>query len=471
MLCVLAVSTLLSCFLPCSKNMGVANAESDTNPEIYQTLISTELTNNDWQEIYGGKSSEVSNFTPFNEAEGKRLSGKSIIPESDENNQLIEKTYKLADNGGINSSLNLSFGIWFYFSDISVHSLSMKFSVDSNNYIIFTLSKDQLIDLVKKGDGINEQAFAWNYIELPLTSGTIVGSIIENDNLKKFNTITFNYNSSEILGNAKFASLRFYGLFLQDSTTNIITATIKQDYTMYSFNFWDENVTDNIVKGDILKTHYLLNAINYAWVGEVDLLNSSNLISWQIVLTNPSGNNSNYNFGENITFTENGLYLLTYKAESKSDALPINLYDYIEIYVRNDNFIYFEFPSYNIIEGNDIIIDLTIANILDLSSIEILSVESSNNGVATIESLEDFKYKVKGVSKGDVKLIIKAKAKRNGFNEEKEYEANTFITVKKAPASNHGLMIFLWVSLGIIILIGIVLAIRIIILSRRNDVR
>ena len=468
--CLMCVSILLSCFLPCGSKLAKAK-DSSSEEEIQQTLISSNITNNDWVNTYGGKSTEVSVFTPFDYEAGHRLSGKSIVPEADENSQLINKSYNLLENGGIGSEIALSLGIWVYFSDISLHSLSLKLTIDEENYITFNLSKDQLIDLVKKGDGINEQAFAWNYIEFPLTSGSVVGNIYHDNKLKEFKTITFDYKSNEIYPNSTFAKLRFYGLNLQSSTQNIISATEKQDYTTYSFNFWGENITENIVKGDTYKTPYLQTAVNYAWVGEVNLLNNENLISWQIVLTTPDGKIENYNFGENITFAENGVYLLTYKAESKSDAFVVNLYDYIEIYVRKNNFAYFDFSNYEVKTGETCNIKLNLDTVLDVSSIEILSTTIGNESLAKIEKVENNVYSVKGLKSGNTNLTIRIKAKRNNSSDEQEYQAITTIIVKKGKDSNKGIMTFLWIALGVMGAIGIVLLIRIIVLSRKNNVK
>ena len=45
------------------------------------------------------------------------------------------------------------------------------------------------------------------------------------------------------------------------------------------------NFFDNIIKGDTLKTPYLQTAVNYAWVGEVNLLNNLNSSSVIIDVT------------------------------------------------------------------------------------------------------------------------------------------------------------------------------------------
>lgn len=484
---VICIGTMLSCFLPCTKFVPIAKA-SDNQSQIHQTLINPNMSDSDWTNIYGGKSGETSNFTPFNYESKSRLSGKSVVPEPndmDEYRRFENLTYKLLENGGLSSDMTLSFGIWLYFSDVSVHGLSIKLVIDDDNYAIIELTKQQVIDYMKKTEVLNEQAFAWNYLEIPLKSFMVVGNIYENDVLKKFNNITFTYTSEVVESqNTNFAGFRFYGAYLHESTVNQITATEKQDYTIYSFNFWGEEITQNsvnneytttlmlqnLIKGDFVNSQILKNAINYAWVGELNLLTQNNLISWQIIVTTPGGTNENYNFGEQIRFLENGCYTISYKAESTNDNLVINLYHSIYVYVRSDKLIYFDFSNYNIDVDEKQSIKLNFDEIIDMNSVEIIEVSVGDNDKLKLTQVDNNTYSIEGLKDGETSVTIKINAKRNNNSEIKQYTASTNIIINKSANTNN-IIIPIVIVLSVILIIGVAVGIRNIIISRRNDVK
>jgi len=469
---ILCVCLILTLLLPCSKFDRIVSAFTESENEVIQTLINPNLTTESWVNINGGKTTEVSNFTPFDFSSETRLQGNSIVPTSGDKNTIENKSYRLLGNGGISKTEDVSIGIWIYFSDISIHGLSIKLIISETEYVSVSISKKQLVDLCKKTEQVTEQAFAWNYLEIPLSSCIVTGDIYENNKLKEFKFVNFSYMSGEILVDSTYAEFRFYGLYLQKSTVNNIEVTEKQDYTIYSFNFWNEEKINQIVMGDTIESFSLANAINYAWVGELNLLSMKNLVSWQIALETPNGNVKNYNFGDKISFPESGAYTISYKATSTSELLEFSLYDYIEVYVRSNNLIYFNYSNYKINQNESITLTLKIDEILDVSSIQIESIEISDENIAKVVSNEGNDFVVIGGMEGETQLAIKIKAKRHNNNDEIEYQAKTIIKVENESNSNNQItIIFLIVVLGIIMLVAVVFAIRTIIVSRRNDVR
>ena len=436
-----------------------------------QTLISTNISAENWKNVYDGETTEVSSFTPFDYDKEVRMQGSSIVPRHDENDSVKGETYNLLSNGGLDASEDISVGLWVYFSDVFLHDLSLELYVDESNYMTLTIPKSILMDLCKKTDQITEQAFAWNYLELPISAFTKFGSISDNGTLKNFKNVKIDYSSAEILQNYKYSNFRFYGLFLQKSTTSNVSVTEKQDYTVYSFNFWDDDVINSIMLNDSLSTKNIASAVNYAWVGEMNLLNMQNFVSWQIILEKPNGEVKNYNFGDTITFDLTGSYTLSYKASSVNELYKFSLYDHIDIYVRGNNLIYFDFSNYKVKINEEYILPLRIDSVIDLNTVESVLVEVSNPDIVEVVSLDGYEYKVKASKIGKTDISIKLKAKRHNKVEVIEYTAKTNIQVEKVKTQNIGMKIFLYIALCVICIFAIVVAVKTIIDSRKNDVR
>ena len=483
---IFCVSLLLICFLPCSKY--VSNAHANNNESINQVLINPNMNINEWTILHGGKSNETSTFTPFDYQSKTRMSGISILPSPsniDGYKRFENASFKLLSNGGLSKENNLSVGLWIYFADVSVHGLKIKLEVDENNYLVVDLTKQQVIDYFKKTENLNEQAFAWNYLEIPLKSFSVVGNIYENNNLKMFNNVIFSY-TSEVVENSKstFASFRFYGLYLHSSTVNQIAVTTKQDYSIYSFNFWGEEknqsntnidysnseLLNNKIEGDFISSNLLQNAINYAWVGELNLLEQNNIISWQIVVISPSGETKNYNFGEQIIFDQNGYYTVSYRAKSLNDKYELSLYHSIYVYVRSDKLVYFDFSEYNLNVDEKKTLNLKFDPLIDLESVEIEEIVVGDNKKLKITQIDNNNYYIEGLEDGETCITLKVSAKRINDSKVKIYTATTNILINNSNISSNFIIPIL-ITLGVIFLFGLVIVIKSIILSRKNDVK
>ena len=123
--------TLLAGFLPMSDFYEEVQAQEIVG----QTLISKNISAQDYSNVYGGTNpSEWSRFAPFDFELGMRV-GASIVPTSNANKEIESAKYNLAPNGGLNlNDNNLSFGAWFYFSTTNVHALKIKISIDQYNF-------------------------------------------------------------------------------------------------------------------------------------------------------------------------------------------------------------------------------------------------------------------------------------------------------------------------------------------------
>ena len=468
-LCMSVVFTLL---IPFGDFEYSANASSNSNRKELQTLISTNITTDIWKNVYGGKVSEVSTFTPFDNENKIRMAGNSIVPEYDENYAFVSAKYNLLNNGGLSDSNLIALGMWIYFSDVYVHDLTISLYVTECDYMSVTISKNDMVNLCKKTGQITEQAFAWNYLEIPLLSFVKYGQVTENNLYKNFKYVKISYTSNEILQNYKYSNFRFYGMSLLSSSIKNITISEKQDYTTYAFNFWSDEIVDSIILGDKVKTFALSDAVEYAWVGEINLMSMKNIVSWQIVVEKPNGEINYYNFGDEITFDQAGSYTLAYRASSTNSLYEFSLYDYIEINVRDNNLIYFNFSNYKIENGKQLVLPLRLDSTLDINQVEDVIIEIEDDRIVEVEQLENFTFRVNSLKTGKTKVTIKLMAKRHNSNEVIEYMTSVNLEVQGTESNNNlSVMIFIYTTLGIIGAFAIAFGVKAIVDSRRNDVR
>jgi len=450
---------------------NVANAES---LEVLQTLINPNLTPEEMVASYNVSSVEISNFTPFDNVTKSRMSGQSIAPTVYEHNQILLAEYNLLDNGGLSTSQNLSLGMWLYFSDISVHSLTIKLKIDDSNYYKIELTKQQLIDILKKTDNLTEQAFSWNYIEIPLSSNMIIGEVSTSGELKEFSSVEISYTSAEISENSKFAAIRLYGMYLQKSSVTQVQATQKQQYNIFSFKYWDNDTLSSIVQGDTLSILNKNEAVEYAWVGDVNLCDDSNNVKWDVKIKFPTNKSYEYRFGSNVTFAEMGEYIITYRAQiinpTTKDVL-VEIYENKSFIVRPDNLIFFDFNNYEILEGESINLSLQSDNTLDLSSYEIVSLEANLDNVKITPSSSGLSWHVEALSEGQTDLVVKIKAKRHNNSEVREYTASTKLIVYKNSEANNLATYILLGALGVILAISLAFGIKTVVKDRKNDVK
>ena len=469
---VCCVSVLLTCFLPACEFAGVSAEELP----LQQTLISQNLTTTDFTNVYGGTSTnELSDFTPFDESVGERMRGKSIAPISSDHNIISSTKYNLLENGGLDAGANeLSFGGWFYFSTVFVHQLTIKISVDDNNYFKVVLPRGELTNILRKNSESVEPGFGWNYIEFPILSNCVVGTITDADGkFKEFDNIEINYTHDDIIDNVTYASLKMFGLDIISSTVDVVTATVKQDYSIYSFKFWDEETLSNLVQGDTLRVPNLANAVEYAWYGEIDLTTLAN-VSWRALVTAPSKKESTYNITgtENINLSEKGEYVVVFRAFKQNGDDVIDLYDTIKFRVISSQLMYFQFASYDTFVDGKKILTIDFSPLLDESSIEFVDVIFDDDIIEVSATQNKLEYEIVGKKKGTSQITIKFLAKRNTNSSEMiEYSATARIDVEAARSDGNVIFVVCAIALGAILLFGLIYGIKTVVKARKNDVK
>lgn len=465
------VSVVMALVLP-AKNINIAFAQD----VVGQTLISTNISSEELQNIYGAEEhSSLSTFTPFDYELGIRMAGKSISPNASSDATFNTVRYNLLDNGGLNITENrLAFGMWIYFSNTNVHSLDVKIAVDESNYYRVIVARNELTNILKKTEGVTEPGFAWNYLEFPIVDNCITGSVTEADgSLKTFSYMEIGYTHANIDAEVTYSRIRLFGLEIKSTDNFSVAATIKQDYYIYSFNFWNDSALNSLVQTDSLIIPHLSEAVNYAWVGEQNLLETA--VDWRIEIIAPSGSEKTYTFSSsnnNIQLDESGEYRAVFRAYKENDDLTIDLYDYIRFYVFSNNLVYFNFPSYTLNLDGEKILTLSVSQLLDMGSLETISIESSSENVLVYETENPLEFKIKGVKAGSSEITIKILAKRNTNNSEPiEYTASTMVDVEKNSSGNNVYIIVIVSLLGAVLIVSSIIGIKSLVKSRKNGVK
>ncbi len=466
------VTFVVACFSGANHKSEIAKAENN----VQQTLISKDISNEDFINVYGGSNiNELSSFTPFDEENESRMAGKSIVPAVSDNNKIIGAKYNLLSNGGLDISADrLSFGMWVYFSTTDLHDLSIKVSVDSDNYFETTITKTELFSILQKNEEYEEPGFGWNYLELPIMNSRVTGSIKDNNGkCKEFVELEINYHSEQVLQNIPYAGLKFFGLEIIESTSDLNRAIIKQDYAIFSFKFWDEDVLSNLVRGDSLSVPTLASAVKYAWYGELNLLLTQN-ISWRVIVAFPNKADQTFNMtgSDNIVFDEQGIYTVTFRAYRDDGNNIIDLFDNVKINVLSDKLVYPAFKNYRITTETTKKIQFHISPLLDKNSIQVLSISSNNNAVEIRETQKLGEYEISSTKACDAVITIKILAKRNtNSSEAKEYVATVNIKVDHVEDNRQVQKIIIWVVISIILSVWVIILIKSVVNSRKNDVK
>jgi len=148
------------------------------------------------------------------------------------------------------------------------------------------------------------------------------------------------------------------------------------------------------------------------------------------------------------------------------------LFDSIELNVMNNNLIYFSFSSYSTTMGKSKIITLNFNQMLDLSTVTVISIECDDEVVEIIPTENKNEFEVHGIQQGQSDISIKILAKRNNKSDTSQYVASTKIIVESDNLSNNSTMIIvISIILGIILLVGVVWCVKTVVRDRKNDVK
>ena len=443
-----------------------AHATSD-DYVVKRELIAASITASDFENYYGGTNSELSLFTPFDYESETRMAGKSIDLPHDENNT-VQKTYTLPLGNGVEIDNRAGIGLWIFFSGTEVHDFTIKLEIDASNYFEKTINKGELVGLLSKD--YDEEGFGWNYFVIPMYDSNVTGTIMSGNSTLDFSQITITYDSS-VIEDKSYSSIKIYDVVIVDTVLDNLTVEEKQDYAVYKFNFWDDDLLSALIVNDSLSIKTLPNAVSYAWVGELNLL-AGGTISWQVLVRKPGSNQAlSYNFGENFTLDKEGEYYVSYRASNVGGEAKLYLIDTISFMVSSNMLLSFVFQNYKLESGKSKLISLYPSSMLNMETASIVSIEFDDS-VIDIEGTENFcEFIVTGKNSGETTVTIKIQVKRNTNSSVFEiYEASTSVKCI-AQEDNSMLQTILLVSLGVILCISLIFGIKTLVKSRKLVVK
>ena len=461
----LTFSILAGSPLFASKNNQKAHATGEEYVK-KSSIVSADISAEDFETYYGGTNAELSTFTPFDFENESRMAGKSIDAVHDEHGA-FNRTFSLPADSSASITNRAGVGLWIYFSGTEVHDFSIKLAVDENNYFEKTINKGELAGLLSKD--YDEEGFGWNYFVIPIFDSSVTGTIMNGDEIVDFSEITIVY-SSTVLEDKNYANIKIFDVSIVDTVLSSITVTEKQDFAVYKFNFWDDSLLSSRIVGDSLSIKSRPAAVSYAWVGELDLTVGGS-ISWQVLVRKPGSNQAlTYNFGENVVLDTEGEYNVSYRAAKVGEQPKLYLIDTISFNVYSNLLLSFVFPSYRLSEGATKIVSLHPSAMLNMETASIVSIDYDES-IVDIETTDNFcDFKVVGKGGGTASVTIKIQVKRNTNNEFETYEATASI-ICDAKANNGPLQTFLLISLGVILVISLIFGIKSLVKSRKIVVK
>ncbi len=479
-ICLISILSFIQ-FPNLNNNFSVAET---TEAPIKYTLIGKNYNKvDDTLETYNIASNLISTFTPFDLVEEKRMSGMSFKLATTENKK-IENQVVYVD--GLTQDLledNYSFFAWIHFDNTYVHNLKLTIEFENSASLIWSISKVDLYNLVKKSSDIafNEFPFSWNKIEFPFNLAEQNGEIYTGGKLNAVSKITIDYSSNTVIEGEDigqiikpdFAELRFYDLHISKSKNLASYGVEKQGYRFCKLNFFDEEIVNSVCVGDTLKLPYLSQAVSFAWNGFDDLKDGNiYTVKWRVLLKTPSSSKEFLypSFGDEITFDEEGVYQLYFQCfDTKySSDMPI-ISDSIEINVDKLIAIYFDKSSYKMEVGKTYRINVYSSDIF--SSVSDFSFEANSDNVS-LNYIGNGILEVTPNKKGNYSINVSVNGVRPISPEETSYSTTLKIKASKVKKKdNRVFKIILWSVLGAFGVALIVLGVKTFVKSRKIDVK
>ncbi len=452
-----------------------ALAESEQESVKYELLSPSYNANADQTyDKYNITTEHTSSFTPFDFENGQRMSGMSFTFPADDRYQIVGEYINVDRIDQLSVSNDYSLVLWIYFDNVELHDMSITLEFEDGGSIFWNFTAQDLYALIRKYSGvqISETPYGWNKFELPFYLAKTEGNIIEGsvyDSITKFK-VDF---QSDLLDTDTVAKLRFYDIYVAESSSNEYINVEKQDYRFYSFNFFEEEIVESLCVGDSLYIPTFSKAVNYAWSGDVSLTDTRiTTVTWKVVLKTPNENQEYLypSFGDKIDFDEEGTYQLSYQCydTSVSSSSPIiSGSQTIEVYKLSG--VYFEKSSLNVEVGKTYVLNVysssklyDVSEFSFVSSSEFLEVEYKGAGV----------FEITATKEGSFSVDVSVEGSRPASPTLKQYTSTLSVTASvKDNDNNKVLKIVLWCVAGVFVVILIVLGIKSLVKSNKYDVK
>ena|GEM_PF-6944866 len=419
--------------------------------------------------------SSSTTFTPFDFSAETRMSGRSGVFDYDEYNRFTQ-IYPIDIRIEKPDTHELAF--WAYFSTPNLHNLAIRLLNSSGNYALkIEVSSSDLAQLLTKTYRIDRldvatDGFAWNYIECPLAAAAPVNCALT-DSLE-FDKIEITYYSDDeqIDGQTNYSKVYIFNAVVTQTDLSGVTiqGKNKQDYRLFSVNFYEASELNQICVGDSIMLAARNNLIKYAWIGEININENSAFIynnyPLKVTVTNSEGTSS-WSMGETHMFSAVGQHIIRFEITNSNDTQVVyNAVFSVSQFIG----ISFNAPIRHFEVGKTICLTLNKnANIVNLSDLNFEIIGECGKIVSVDEA--NARVYVKTTGEGLFKIKASAVADRL-FKSGVSVSAQTEITVKNEyKKDNTALVIIISSIIAGIIVIGVVLGIKSIITANKYKVR
>lgn len=417
-------------------------------------------------------------YNPIDEEHAKKREGMCFALPTTTQNQ-IENQYITPLSPDVDED-EFSLFIWINFNSIVVHNLDIVIEFEGGSSIAWRIKQEVLESLVKKNPNsvVEVDPFGWNQLELPFSYSLAEtqGQPFVDGKLSKIERIVFDYTSDVQNENERFAALRFYDLYLAQSTNKDKISVIKQNYVNYSFNFEDEDLVSSFILGDSMKVMRKDQAINYAYYGDENLLGlPETVIKWKVKISSPEDDQpQEIDWGSTVNFDKEGTWTLYYQCIDLRKSDTSSQYDtplivgHQTIVISKINGLYFDNQRMNMQYGKNYILYVHITDMF--TSVSDISFEY-NSEELTVEYLGDGSVRVSPLKAGEFTLTAKVEGTRKARPEQSTYSSSITISATKDEDKYAWLRITLWVLLGVSGVVLIAITIKLFVKARKFDVK
>lgn len=475
-----------------TKNSLSAHAATETER---QTIVSTEKSELTSSLLYDAKENQA----PFDTENRKMMEGVSITPTADSKNQINNKEYSV-NEFIINSDISIF--MWIYFPDKpydNFYDFYISFSNSENGKKIeWEFSYKELSNLM----GLSLQN-GWKQIELVFNDAK--KSFTDRDDTilnrmqisyKKSNDLP-SIDNEDLINSISTDTLTFYNVYASSKTPDGINEVTKSsikkslNYAYFAFKSNFTSQLRNVYVGNSysLKGKNPSDIFSYVYVGKSNLLNggsSVNRFTWEVSVSSKGDKSEVIDFNDTIYFDNIGTSRIAFKLEEQKQTqtkseLVFNAV--LEVIVKKFAFGSFSEPSYNIVNGEKIIITFTLSE--DYETENLVTFTSENEKIAKINSVNynsetrTYHIEITAKKKGNVNIKASSTGKKinnsnlsgnENLENVSNFTENIAITIK-SDGINQWMINMLYAILACFGLAFIIFLIISFVSARRNIVK
>lgn len=474
------IMTLMLSFLCIPKSDTYAASESffESDLEIVQDVISPSSNN-----FAAATVSDVG--TPFDPETNDCREGYLITPNTDEYNQVKGWSTSVS---GFSITMDSSLFVWVYIPcnpELNGYPLTLGISNISKN-ISWTFTSTELANEMDKYGDSNKKG--WCLFELSLEDAD---EPVSAEDLKgiTFSIFRISYvassfsgdgNSQEIPIKVSESKLSFYHLFIAKKTSSNSSIIYKQNYVQYKFLNSYQNFDSWFYVGDKFEFKKE-NIFEYVIIGKYDLLNSNFTdFSFKIEVKNEDNQKSEKKLGDEYEFKKMGYYSITIIVNEKNFLIG-NIQINDEVFRAQNSFRCEEFTLGSFINTRyemsinetQVITFRYASNYEELDGS--LRVVVSNENYAEVKEIKivgNMIYiTVEAKHAGKVNIMVESKGSRANTDVVETYSRTATIKIENENTNSRWKIIFLWVVLGVYVVIFTSILVISVVKNKRNGVK